>query len=91
MSTTEAGVGGSGLGVGRPTKRRPGPSVGGLEVADPRPALDRIVETYEHKVGPRNGAQVVARAWVDQEFRQRLLADGSSAMSSTLAASFMPV
>ncbi|MGY1684639.1 Zn-ribbon domain-containing OB-fold protein [Geodermatophilus sp. SYSU D00804] len=39
-STSEAGVGGSGLGVGRPTKRRPGAAVGGLEVADPRPVFD---------------------------------------------------
>jgi uncharacterized OB-fold protein len=39
-STSEAGVGGGGLGVGRPTKRRPGAVVGGLEVADPRPVFD---------------------------------------------------
>jgi uncharacterized protein len=39
-STTEAGSGGSGLGVGRPTKRRPGAAVGGLPVADPRPVFD---------------------------------------------------
>ena len=44
-------------------------------------ALDAIVETYEHKVGPRNGAQVVARAWVDDAFRKRLLADGSAAIA----------
>jgi nitrile hydratase len=44
-------------------------------------ALDALVDTYEHKVGPRNGAQVVARAWVDPEFRKRLLADGSKAIA----------
>jgi nitrile hydratase len=43
-------------------------------------ALDAVVDTYEHKVGPRNGARVVARAWVDPEFRARLLADGRSAL-----------
>jgi nitrile hydratase len=43
-------------------------------------ALDRIVEAYEHKVGPRNGARVIARAWVDPGYKQRLLADGSAAL-----------
>jgi len=38
-------------------------------------ALDALVDTYEHKVGPRNGAQVVARAWVDPEYKKRLLTD----------------
>ena len=42
-------------------------------------ALDAIVETYETKVGPHIGAQVVARAWVDAEFRRALLADASQA------------
>ena len=42
-------------------------------------ALDAIVDTYEHKVGPRNGARVVARAWTDPGFRQRLLADATAA------------
>jgi len=32
-------------------------------------ALDALVDTYEHKVGPRNGARVVARAWVDGEYK----------------------
>ena len=36
-------------------------------------ALDAIVETYEHKVGPHNGARVVARAWTDPAYKQRLL------------------
>ena len=42
-------------------------------------ALDAIVDTYETKVGPRNGAKIVARAWVDPEYRQRLLDDGTAA------------
>ncbi len=45
-------------------------------------ALDRIVETYEHKVGPRNGAQVVARAWTDPEFRRWLLDDATAAIAT---------
>ncbi len=49
-------------------------------LVDPR-ALDAIVETYETKVGPRNGARVVARAWVDPEYRKRLLGDGTSAIA----------
>jgi nitrile hydratase subunit alpha len=43
-------------------------------------ALDAVVDTYEHKVGPRNGARVVARAWVDAAYKARLLADGRSAL-----------
>ena len=42
-------------------------------------ALDAVIDTYEHKIGPRNGARVVARAWVDPEFKKRLLADAGSA------------
>lgn len=38
-----------------------------------RAALDALVDTYEHKVGPRNGARVVARAWADHAYKQRLL------------------
>jgi nitrile hydratase len=41
-------------------------------------ALDAIVDTYEHKVGPRNGARVVAHAWSDPDFKARLLADGTA-------------
>ena len=44
-------------------------------------ALDAIIETYEHKVGPRNGAKVVARAWTDPAFRTRLLTDATSAIA----------
>jgi len=44
-------------------------------------ALDALIDTYEHKIGPRNGARVVARAWVDPEYKKRLLADGGAAIS----------
>ena len=42
-------------------------------------ALDVLIDRYETKVGPRNGARIVARAWVDPAFRKRLLEDGTSA------------
>ena len=42
-------------------------------------ALDALIDFYENKVGPRNGARLVARAWVDPEFKKRLLADAGSA------------
>ncbi len=45
-------------------------------------ALDVFIDTYEHKVGPRNGARVVAKAWVDSVFRDWLLADASAAIAS---------
>lgn len=44
-------------------------------------ALDLLIETYETNVGPRNGAQVVARAWTDPDYRARLLADGTTAIT----------
>jgi nitrile hydratase len=44
-------------------------------------ALDALVDTYENQVGPRNGARVVARAWVDEKFKARLLADGTAAIA----------
>jgi nitrile hydratase len=44
-------------------------------------ALDILIDIYEHKVGPRNGAQVVARAWVDPDYKQRLLNDATSAIA----------
>jgi nitrile hydratase len=44
-------------------------------------ALDELVDLYENEVGPRNGAQVVARAWLDPEFKRRLLADGTAAIA----------
>jgi nitrile hydratase len=46
-----------------------------------RPALDALIDTYEHKIGPRNGARVVARAWVDPAYKTRLLADANDAMA----------
>lgn len=46
-----------------------------------RAALDALIDTYEHKVGPRRGAQVVARAWTDPAFKQRLLTDGTAAIA----------
>jgi nitrile hydratase subunit alpha len=47
---------------------------------DPQ-ALDALVETYEHRVGPHNGARVVARAWADADFRRHLLDDATAAIS----------
>jgi nitrile hydratase len=46
-----------------------------------RAALDALVDTYEHKVGPRNGARVVAKAWADPAYKQRLLTDSTAAIS----------
>jgi len=45
-------------------------------------AIDELIETYEKKIGPRNGAQVVAKAWVDPKFRKWLLEDGTAAIGS---------
>ena len=44
-------------------------------------ALDVLVDAFENKVGPRNGAKVVARAWVDSDYKQRLLDDGTAAIA----------
>ena len=44
-------------------------------------ALDAIVDHYEHKVGPRNGARVVAKAWSDPAYRQRLRDDATAAIA----------
>lgn len=44
-------------------------------------ALDILVDRFENKVGPRNGARVVARAWVDPAYRQRLLSDAPAALA----------
>jgi len=46
-----------------------------------RAALDVLIDTYEHKIGPRNGARVVARAWSDPAYKTRLLADANNAMA----------
>jgi nitrile hydratase subunit alpha len=45
-------------------------------------ALDRIVEAYETKIGPHNGARVVAKAWIDADFKRRLLEDASAAVGT---------
>jgi nitrile hydratase len=45
-------------------------------------AVDQIAESYERKIGPRNGARVVARAWIDQAFRKWLLEDATAAIAS---------
>jgi nitrile hydratase len=47
-----------------------------------RAAIEQLIDTYENKVGPRNGARVVARAWADPEFRARLMADATAAIAS---------
>jgi len=47
-----------------------------------RAALDELVDAYEHRVGPRTGAMVVAHAWSDPDFRARLLADASAAVAT---------
>jgi nitrile hydratase len=45
-------------------------------------ALDVIIESYEKRIGPRNGARVVARAWIDESFRDWLLEDATAAIAS---------
>ena len=43
-------------------------------------AMDELIDQYEHKIGPHIGARVVAKAWVDQSFKTRLLADTDAAL-----------
>ncbi len=43
-------------------------------------ALNELIDTYENRIGPRNGAQVVAKAWTDPEYKKRLLAEGTPAI-----------
>ena len=50
-------------------------------LVDPK-ALDVLIETYENKVGPKNGAKVVAQAWIDEKFKAWLLTDATSAIKS---------
>jgi nitrile hydratase subunit alpha len=50
----------------------------GLLTAD---AVDEVIELYNERVGPMNGARVVARAWLDPDYRSRLLADGTAAIA----------
>jgi len=45
-------------------------------------ALDALIDTYEHEIGPRNGARVVAKAWSDAGFKQWLLSDATAAIAS---------
>ena len=49
-------------------------------LVDPE-AMDVLIESYEHKIGPRNGARVVARAWTDPEYKERLLRDATAAIA----------
>jgi nitrile hydratase subunit alpha len=44
-------------------------------------ALDALIDAYENKIGPRNGARVVARAWIDPVYKQRLLTDATAAIA----------
>ena len=50
------------------------------EMIDPA-QLDAVVDTYENRIGPRNGAEVVARAWSDPGYKARLLEDGTAAIA----------
>jgi len=45
-------------------------------------AIDVLIEAYETKIGPRNGAKVVAKAWVDQAFRRKLLSEPAQTLAS---------
>src|SRR6266853_1191221 len=49
-------------------------------LVDPK-ALDQLIDTYETKVGPRNGARIVARAWMDPDYKRRLLEDATAAIA----------
>ena len=49
-------------------------------ILDPA-AVDEMIDVFENRIGPRNGARVVARAWTDPAYRQRLLADGTKAIA----------
>lgn len=48
-------------------------------VLDPS-VLDKVIDRYENRVGPQNGAKVVAKAWIDPDFKRRLLDDGTAAI-----------
>jgi len=50
------------------------------DLVDPA-AIDLLVETYETKIGPRNGAKVVAKAWTDPEYKKRLMENASAAIA----------
>ena len=49
-------------------------------LVDPK-ALDELIDTYEKKIGPRNGARIVARAWIDPAYKKRLLEDATAAIA----------
>ncbi len=49
------------------------------EMIDPA-ELDAVVDAYENRIGPRNGSQIVVRAWTDPDYKARLLADGTAAI-----------
>ena len=46
-----------------------------------RAALDVLVDAYEHQIGPRNGARVIVRAWVDEDYKRRLLSNATAAIA----------
>ena len=50
------------------------------KLIDPE-ALDKVVDRYQNQVGPQNGAKIVAKAWTDSDYKERLLKDGSSAIA----------
>jgi nitrile hydratase subunit alpha len=50
------------------------------QLIDPA-AVDEIIETYEHQIGPRNGAKVVAHAWIDPAYKARLMQDATAAIA----------
>jgi nitrile hydratase len=50
------------------------------QLIDPA-AVDDIIETYEHRIGPKNGAKVVARAWIDPTYKARLMQDATAAIA----------
>ena len=52
----------------------------GKGLVDPN-ALDELIDTYQHRIGPRNGAAVVARAWIDPAYRSRLCRDATAAIA----------
>jgi nitrile hydratase subunit alpha len=49
-------------------------------IIDPA-AIDAVINAYEQRIGPHNGARIVARAWIDPDFKQRLLLDGTRAIA----------
>jgi nitrile hydratase len=49
-------------------------------IIDPA-AMDEVIDIYEHRIGPHNGAEVVVKAWTDPEYKARLLADGTTAIA----------